>query len=120
MLKHAIDKLLKEQNPTALADNPLVKATREKYATDDGLKDAPFLECQVVLKGGHAMAGVLTAWPKGPLMMVSLAQTPDKRVMIVESYFGDDELQCISMGRAMPEQLVKPIRNGNSPLIVGH
>lgn len=117
MLKLTIDKLLKEQDINALASNPLVKATKEKHAE---LQSSPFLECQVVLKGGHAMAGVLTAWPQGPLMMVSVAQAPDKRVVLVESYFGDSELQCISMGREMPQQLVTPIRNGNSPIIMGH
>ena len=106
MLKQAIDRLLAEQDINALAQHPLVKATKERY-TD--LQSAPFLECQVVLKGGHAMAGALCAWPKGPLMMVSVAQTPDKQVMLVETYFGDSELQCISMGRPMPDQLVKPV-----------
>jgi hypothetical protein len=118
MLSHEIERLLAEQEINALADNPLVKATKEFYAD---LRGARFLECQVVLKGGHAMAGVLTALPKGSLLMVSIAQTPDKRVMLVESYFGDDQLQCISMGRPMPEQLVKPAnptRNG-SPIILG-
>src|SRR5512143_3581202 len=117
MLKHAIDRLLSEQDAALLADNPLVKATKEKHAE---LQAAPFLECQIVLKGGHAMAGVLCAWPQGPLMMVSVAQTPDKRVLIVDTYFGDSELQCISMGRPMPEQLVKPVnpRGANgSPII---
>lgn len=117
MLKQTIDKLLSEQDVNALAENPLVKATKEKHAD---LQSAPFVECQVVLKGGHAMAGVLTALPNGPLLMVSLAQTPDKRVMIVDTYFGDSELQCIAMGRPMPEQRVQPIRNGNSPIIMGH
>jgi hypothetical protein len=117
MLKQAIERLLAEQDANALADNPLVKATKDKYPN----LQSPFLECQVVLKGGHAMAGVLCAWSDGPLMMVSVAQTPDKRIMLVESYFGDSELQCISMGRPMPEQLVKPVnptRNG-SPIILG-
>lgn len=117
MIAQVIEKLLAEQDVNALADNPLVKATKEKHAE---LQGAPFLECQVVLKGGHGMAGVLTAFAKGSLMMVSVAQTPDKRVMIVETYFGDGELQCISMGRPMPQPNVAPIRNGNSSIILGH
>lgn len=118
MLNHAIDKLLAEQDVNALNDNPLVKATREKH-TD--LQSAPFLECQIVLKGGHAMAGVLTRLPKGPMLMISVAQTPDKKVMVVDTYFGDSELQCISMGRPLPEQKVQPVNgNGRSPIILGH
>lgn len=119
MLKHTIDRLLSEQDPAKLADNPLVKATKERYAE---LRDAPFVELQLLLKGGSQMAGVLTAWPQGPLMLVSVGQTPDRKVMLVESYFSDSELQAIVVGREMPEQLIKPVNprgpNG-SPIIVG-
>lgn len=118
MIKEAIDRLLTEQDATKLADNPIVKATKARYPE---LTAAPFLECQLVLKGGYSMAGVLTAFPKGTLLMVAVAQTPDKKqVLLAEHYFGDSEVQCIVVGREMPQQLVTPIRNGNSPIIMGH
>lgn len=119
MLKQTIDRLLSEQDVNKLADNPLVKATKERYKD---LQASPFLECQLLLKGGAQMAGVLAAWPSGPLMLVSVAKAPDGKIMIAESYFSDSEVQALVIGRDMPEQLVKPVnptRNG-SPIIMGH
>lgn len=120
MLKQTIDRLLSEQDATKLADNPLVKAAKERYKE---LQAAPFLDCQIMLKGGAQMAGMLTAWPQGPLMLMSIARAPDGKVVIAESYFSDSELQAIVVGREMPEQLIKPVNprgpNG-SPIIVGH
>lgn len=117
MLNRMIEKLLAEQDVNALADNPLVRATKEKYTE---LQGSPFLECQVVLKGGHQMAGVLTAFGGGPLMMVSIGQLPDKSVMLVETYFNDSELQCVSIGRKMETPRVQPVNGGGRGIILGH
>jgi hypothetical protein len=112
MLDKMVKTLLAQQNVDALNDNPLVKASREKWGPQ--LEGQPFLECQVVLKGGHQMAGVLTALVNGSMMMVSIGQLPDKRVMLVETFFGDNELQCVSIGRPMDVPKVQPVNGGRS------
>lgn len=118
MLKQVIDRLLAEQDQTKLADNPLVKHIKTRYSQYSGL---PFIETQIVLKGGLQMAGVLTALPDGPMLMVSIAQTPDRKVVFAEQYFADSELQAVVVGHVVDEpRIATPVRNGNGPLIVGH
>jgi len=48
------------------------------------------------------------------MMMVSIGQLPDKRVMLVETFFGDNELQCVSIGRPMDVPKVQPVNGGRS------
>lgn len=117
MLNQVIEQLLAEQDQAALADNPLVKHIKKRYPQYDSL---PFIETQVILKGGTQLAGVLTALTKGPLLLVAVGKMPDGRVVFAEHYFADSELQCIVVGRVVDEQLVKPVRNGNSSIIMGH
>lgn len=117
MLKQTIDRLLAEQDQAKLAENPLVKHIKKRYPQYDSL---PFIETQLILKGGYSMAGILTALPDGPLLCVAVAQTPDKRVVFAEHYFGDSELQCVVVGTPAEEQMVRPVRNGGSPIIMGH
>jgi hypothetical protein len=114
MIKQTIERLLSEQDVNALAENPIVKATKLRYPE---LQPAPFLECQLILKGGYAMAGVLTAFQGGSLLMVAVAKTPDGKVMLAEHYFGDSEVQAIVVGREMPEQLVRPVARS---IVLGH
>lgn len=117
MLKQTIDRLLSEQDQAKLADNPLVKHVKKRYPQYDSL---PFIETQLVLKGGYSMAGVLTALPDGPMLCVTVAQTPDRKVVFAEHYFADSELQTIVVGQIVEAPMVQPVRNGNGPLIVGH
>lgn len=97
-------------------DNPVVKALRADVAPDD---PRPYLDCQVVLKSGYQMAGVLTTTKGDVLLLGAIAQTPDKRVLIAYHYFLSSDIETIVVGRDLPEQLVRPARNGG-PIILGH
>ena len=102
-------------------DNPIVTHLKSQ-APENATRR--FLECQVVLKGGYATAGVLTYALHGigeglMLQLVAIAQTPDKKIMLAEHFFSSDEVATIVVGKPMPEQLIKPIRNGG-PIILGH
>jgi hypothetical protein len=73
-----------------------------------------------VLKSGYAVAGVLTMTPEETLRLVAVAQKPDKSMIMADHYFDYDDVLTIVLGREMPKQLVQPVRNGNSPIILGH
>ncbi len=117
MLNQVVKRILAEQDQAALAENPLVKHIKKRYPQYESL---PFVETQVVLKGGYTMAGVLTALTDGPLLMVSVAQTAERKLVYAEHYFGDSELQCLVIGHVVDEPKVAPVRNGNSSIIMGH
>lgn len=101
-------------------DNPVVKSMR---ADENDFKGGPprrYLDCQVVLKSGYQMAGVITTGDEdGFFVMGSIAQTPDKRVLIAMHHFAATEVEAIVVGKELPDQLVKPVRNGG-PIILGH
>ena len=101
-------------------DNPIVTHLKSEVAANAMRR---YLECQVVLKSGYSMAGVLTYAADGTagetLQLVAVAQTPDKRVMLAEHFFTYDDVATIVVGRPLPDQLVKPVRNGG-PIILGH
>lgn len=100
-------------------DNPLVAHLKSQVAPNAQRK---YLECQVVLKGGYAMAGVLTYAPDAAgeiLQLASVGQTAEKKLVLAEHYFSFDEISTICVGRPMPENIVKPVRNGG-PIILGH
>jgi hypothetical protein len=98
-------------------DNPLTKAIREKLPAN---AKPVFLDCQLVLRSGYAAAGVLTTTPEDTLRLASIAQKPDKTVVMADHYFDYDDVATIVIGREMSSQLVQPVRNGNSPIILGH
>ena len=99
-------------------DNPIVKHLKSLVPENAQRR---YLECQVVLKGGYSMAGVLTyaADTAGDtLLLVAVAQTPDKKIMLAEHYFSPADVVTIVVGVPMPETLVRPVRNGG-PIILG-
>jgi len=98
-------------------DNPLTKALREQLPAN---AKPVFLDCQLVLKGGYAAAGVLTTTPEDTLRLASIAQKADKTVIMADHYFDYDDVATIVLGREISTPLVQPIRNGNSPIILGH
>lgn len=96
-------------------DNPVVKSLRANAPADDALR---YLDCQIVLKSGYQMAGVLTT--HGDMFVLgAIAQTPDKRVLVAYHYFTADDVETVVVGRDLPDQLVRPVRNGG-PIILGH
>lgn len=116
-MKTTIDQLIRDAKPI---DNPIVKMLREEVPAN---AQRGYLDCQLVLKGGYAMAGILTHWKHSDdvLQLVSVAKTPDGKIVLADHYFAHDEVQAIVFGRELPEQLVKPVnptRNG-SPIIIG-
>lgn len=96
-------------------DNPVVKALRSEV---DASSTRRYLDCQVVLKSGYQMAGVLTTHDD-VYVLGAIAQTPDKRVLVAYHYFTANDVETVVVGRDLPEQLVKPVRNGG-PIILGH
>jgi len=96
-------------------DNPVVKSLRADAPADDARR---YLDCQVVLKSGYQMAGVLTT--HGNMFVLgAIAQTPDKCVLVAYHYFLADDVETVVVGKDLPDQLVKPVRNGGS-IILGH
>jgi|GEM_PF-5811177 len=96
-------------------DNPVVKSLRADAPVDENRR---YLDCQVVLKSGYQMAGVLTT--HGAMFVLgAIAQTPDKRVLVAYHYFTADDVETVVVGKDLPDQLVKPVRNGG-PIILGH
>jgi hypothetical protein len=97
-------------------NNPLVAELRKELPAN---AKPSLLECQLVLKSGYAAAGVLTTTNEDTLRLASIAQTPDKKVMMVDQYFSYDDVETIATGRPLEIASVTPIRNG-SPIILGH
>lgn len=96
--------------------NPLVTELRKELPSN---AQPRFLECQLVLKSGYAAAGVLTTTAEGVLRLASIAQTADKKVVMVDQYFTYEDVETISLGREIALASVTPIRNGG-PIILGH
>jgi hypothetical protein len=96
-------------------NNPLVVELRKEQPANN-----TFLECQLVLKSGYAAAGVLTVTSEDMLRLASIAQTADKKVVMVDQYFAYEDVETISLGRELSIASVTPIRNGGSPIILGH
>ena len=97
-------------------NNPLVVELRK----EQGVVRWLFLECQLVLKSGYAAAGVLTVTSEDMLRLASIAQTAEKKVVMVDQYFAYDDVETISLGRELALASVTPIRNGGSSIILGH
>ena len=95
--------------------NPLAAELRKELPANARPK---LLECQLVLKSGYAAAGVLTT-AGDVLRLASIAQTADKKVVLVDQYFAYEDVETISLGRELEIASVTPIRNG-SPIILGH
>jgi len=116
-MKKMITRLLSEA-PTP-ENNPLVDAVLAKLP---GNARPQFLECQLILKTGYAVAGVLTAVGDPEMLrLVSPAQKPDKTVVMADHYFDYDDVLTIVLGRELPKQLVQPVgRSNGSPIILGH
>lgn len=112
-MKNLIDRLFSESKEI---NNPLVVELRKELPAN---AQPRFLECQLVLKSGYAAAGVLTTTPEDALRLASIAQTADKKVLMVDQYFSYEDVETIALGRPMEIASVTPIRNG-SPIILGH
>ena len=97
-------------------DNPVVKSLRADAPTNATRR---YLDCQVVLKSGYQMAGVLTTHDEDMFVLGAIAQTPDKRVLVAYHYFTANDVETVVVGKDLPDQLVKPVRNGG-PIILGH
>jgi hypothetical protein len=96
-------------------NNPLVVELRKEQPANN-----TFLECQLVLKSGYAAAGVLTVTSEDMLRLASIAQTADKKVVMVDQYFAYEDVETISLGRELALASVTPIRNGSGSIILGH
>jgi len=113
-MKKMITRLFEES--VVQNDHPLVKAVMDGLPAN---AQPRFLECQVVLKTGYAVAGVLIqVGDPEVLRLVSPAQKPDKTMIMADHYFDYDDVLTIVLGRDMPKQLVQPVRNGS--IILGH
>jgi len=97
-------------------DNPVVKSLRADAPVDEDRRR--YLDCQIVLKSGYQMAGVLTTH-RDMFVLGAIAQTPDKRVLVAYHYFTANDVETVVVGKDLPDQLVKPVRNGGS-IILGH
>lgn len=96
-------------------NNPLATELIKELSPNAKIR---LLECQLVLKSGYAAAGVLTT-AGDVLRLASIAQTADKKVMLVDQYFAYEDVETITVGRPLEIASVTPIRNG-SPIILGH
>lgn len=112
-MKKTIDHLL--QTAPAI-DNPLVTMMKGDVPPN---ATRGYLDCQVVLKGGHMMAGILTTddgwYETGALRMCSLAKDPNGKVLVADQRFIAEDVEVITVGRPLPEQMVQGVRK---PLIV--
>lgn len=97
-------------------DNPLVAQLRRE---DPSLTNTKMLECQVVLRSGYQMAGVLMTSEGAAqnLRLSALAQTPDKRVMVADHHFAPDDVETIVIGRPFEQRVVGSDRPS---IILGH
>lgn len=112
-MKKTIEALL---NSAPDLDNPIVQAMRADAPANATRR---FLDCQVVLKGGYSMAGVLTTdddfYNSGAMRLCAIAQTPDKKVLIADHRFTCDEIATVVVAKPMPDQHVQGVRR---PLII--
>lgn len=112
-MKKTIEHLL---NTAPALDNPIVTMMKAD-ANVNALRS--YLDCQLVLRGGYMMAGILTqddGWfDCGALRMCSVAKDPTGKILVADHRFAADEVQAIIVARALPEQMVQVVRK---PLIV--
>jgi hypothetical protein len=78
------------------------------------------MECQVVLKSGYAVAGVLATTPEGTLRLLAPAKKSDNSTIIAEHFFDYDDVMTIVVGREMPQSIAQPSRNNGRTIIMGH
>lgn len=97
-------------------DNPIVTMMKGDTSANATRR---YLDCQVVLKGGYMMAGILTQddrwYENGGLRMCSIAKDPQNKVLVADQRFLAEDVQAIVVGRPLPEQMVQGVRK---PLIV--
>jgi hypothetical protein len=110
-MKTLIDRLFSESKEI---NNPIVSELRKELPAN---AQPRFLECQLVLRSGYAAAGVLTTTPEDTLRLSSIAQTPDKKMILADQYFAYEDVETIVTGRPLELASVTPIR---SPIIMGH
>lgn len=113
-LRVTIQRLFGSAKALDADQNPIVKKLREELPPTVAL-----LECQVVLKSGDRIAGVLTVTPDATLRMSSVAATHDKKVMFADLYFCYEDVESVQLASPMPDRLVAPVRS-NGPIIIGH
>jgi hypothetical protein len=116
-MKKMITRLFDEA--AALENNQLVDALRAVMPAN---AQPVFLECQLVLKSGYSVAGVLTrVGDPEVLRLVSPAQKQDKTMIMADHYFDYSEVLTIVIGRELPKQLVQPVgRSNGGSIILGH
>lgn len=99
-MKNLIDRLMREVINEALFN----------AAPTDVEMTPPRIECQIVLKGGYAMAGVLTTTPEDTLRLLAPGKKAGGGEVMVDHYFAYDDVLTIAIGREIPRPsfLIKP------------
>lgn len=72
----------------------------------------PYLECQVVLRGGFTVTGVLTT-DDNSLRLMTPAKDQRNALILVDHRFDYDDVMCIAVSVDVPSQ-------ARSGLILGH
>lgn len=105
-MKKLIDHLLCESAP--LHGNALAQTIWESIPGN--LPRPMLLECQIVLKGGYAMAGVLTTTPEDTLRLLAPGKKAGGGEVMVDHYFDYDDVLTIAIGREIPRpsSLIRP------------
>lgn len=94
-----------------LINRLLQEATSLESSIPATIRDASlFLECQVVLKGGYAMAGVLTTTPEDTLRLLAPGKKAGGGEVMIDHYFDYDDVLTIAIGREIPRpsSLIRP------------
>lgn len=94
-------------------DSPLIKAVLDGMPTN---ARPAFLECQLVLKGGYAVAGVLTTTAEDTLRLLAPAKKQGGGAIMADHYFDYDDVLTIVIGRDLPG-VTQP--RASSSLILG-
>lgn len=108
-MKKLITRLFAEApEPKESAAKNLIEALKASGATSG------FLECQLTLKGGLGLAGILTITPELTLRMISMGKNSSNAQVMVESYFDYDDVLTVMIGREIP----RATNANRSPLII--
>lgn len=116
-MRRLITNLLEEARKHELhGDNPLVRAALDGMPRHHVEARPAFLECQLVLRSGYAVAGVLTTTAEDTLRLLAPAKKPDGGAIMADHYFDYDDVLTIVIGRDLPS-VTQP--RSTSSLILG-
>lgn len=110
-MKNLITRLFADAE-NATAKDPLTQSLRTAMVSS--------MECQLMLKSGYALAGVLTTTPEGALQLVAVASDPGGEKVLVDYYFAYEDVMTIVVARVSPQKLFTPGRSNGSIIIPGH